>query len=94
MSRISANKTIPGSPTHPGFLIKEEIEAREMKQKDLATAMGISVTVLSELINGRRNVTAGIALKLEKALDIPAIFWMDYQAQHDLDILRKAETVL
>ena len=53
--------------------------------------MSISVTMLSDLINGRRNVTGELALKLEKALQIPAIFGMNYQAQYDLCLLRKAE---
>lgn len=53
--------------------------------------MSISATMLSGLINGHRNVTAELALKLEKALQIPAIFWMNYKAQYELDLLRKAE---
>ena len=93
MSKILANRLVPGSPTHPGFMIKEELEAREMKQIHLAGAMSISATMLSDLINGRRKVTAELALKLEKTLQIPAIFWMNYQAQYDLDMLRKAEPV-
>jgi addiction module HigA family antidote len=91
MNKIPADTIAPGSPTHPGFIIKEELEARKMKQKDLAEAMGISVTMFSDLINGRRNVTAELALKLEKNLDIPALFWLNYQAQYDIDLLRKAE---
>lgn len=90
MSKILANSLVPGSPTHPGFMIKEELEAREMKQKYLADAMSISATMLSDLISGRRNVTAELALKLERALQIPAIFWMNYQAQYDLDLFIKA----
>ncbi len=93
MSKIIAYSLVPGSPTHPGFLIKEELEARGMKQKYLAEAMSISATVLSDLINGRRNVTAELALKLEKTLEIPAIFWMNYQSQYELDLLRKTEPV-
>jgi len=93
MSKVLANSLVPGSPTHPGFMIKEEIEARGMKQKYLADAMSISATMLSDLINGRRNVTAELALKLEKTLQIPAIFWMNYQAQYELDMLRKVEPV-
>lgn len=93
MNKIPADKIVPGSPTPPGVLLKEEIEVRSMKQKDLANAMGISVTVLSDLIHGRRNVTAEIALKLERTLDTPAIFWLDYQAQYELDVLRKEEMI-
>ena len=92
MSKIAADHVIPGIPTHPGILIKEEIKARNTGQKDLARAMNISVTALSDLIHGRRNITAEIALKLERSLDIPAIFWMDFQAQYEIDRLRRAES--
>lgn len=68
MSKMPADKL----PTHPGSMIKEEIEARALKQKDLAKVITMSATMFSDLINGRRNITPEIALKLKKALGIPA----------------------
>jgi addiction module HigA family antidote len=83
--------TIPAHATHPGILLHDEIEYREIKQKDLANGMHIAPTVLSEIIHGKRNLTAELALKLEKALDIDAITWMRLQVKYDIDCLRIKE---
>lgn len=83
--------TIPAHATHPGVLLQDELEHRELKQKDLANAMLIAPTVLNEIIHGKRNLTAELALKLEKALDIDAITWMRLQVKFDIDSLRIKE---
>ena len=80
--------TIPSHATHPGVLLHDEIEYREIKQKDLADAMHIATTMLSELIHGKRNITPSIAMKLEKALDIDAVFWMRLQVKYEIDTIR------
>ncbi len=89
MSKILANDMLTGVPIHPGTVISDEIGARELKQKDLAKDMGISASMLSDLIHGRRNITAELALKLEYSLDISAMFWMNFQSKYDLDRVRK-----
>lgn len=73
---------------HPGELLRDELEARAMKQVELSAAMGVSKTVISEIIHGKRNITPFLALKLEEALGIRAEFWMRYQVSHDLDKIR------
>ena len=42
----------------------------------------------SELLHGKRHVSAAMALKLEKLLDIPAEYWMRVQVYHDLFVER------
>jgi len=89
MNKIYANDITTGSPVHPGAILSDEIEARGLKQKDLAKDVGITTTMLSDLIHGRRNISADLALKLEGALDISAMFWMNLQSKYDLDKARK-----
>ncbi len=89
MNKIFANDMSVGSPIHPGKIVSDEIKARKMKQKELAGKMDISTSVLSDLIHGRRNITADLALKLEQALDMSAMFWMNFQSKYDLDKARK-----
>ncbi len=79
---------IPAFATHPGILLRDEIEYRNIKQKKLAEELGIATTVLSELIHGKRNISPEIALKLEKVLDIDALLWMRLQVKFDVDNLR------
>jgi addiction module HigA family antidote len=83
--------TIPAKATHPGVLLFDEIEYRGISQKELADNMNIAPTVLSEIIHGKRNLTAALAIKLENVLDIDAITWMRLQVKFDIDSLRIKE---
>ncbi|MBK8805194.1 MAG: HigA family addiction module antidote protein [Bacteroidales bacterium] len=82
---------IPFEATHPGFVLKEELQARGIKQKEFALDIDMQPTMLNELIKEKRAVTAEIALSLEKALGIPADFWMRFQAGYELDCARIKE---
>lgn len=64
-------------PTHPGEMLTDELEARQMSQKQLATQAGVSATFISELIRGKKRVSVGMALKLEAALEVDASFWLN-----------------
>lgn len=53
-------------------------------QKWLSSEMNMSKTIISELINQKRNVTPRIALLFEKATGYPAIKLLNIQAEYDL----------
>lgn len=87
-----SNKNLtPAIATHPGELIKDELKERGITQKQLAQMSGIAESVLSETINGKRNVSLNTALALEKSLEIPADIWLNMQTQYDLDTSAIAE---
>ncbi len=85
LSTMSKKNMTPFVSTHPGEMIKDELKARKMTQKQLAEQTGIKASVLSETITGKRSVSLSVAVALEKALDIPADVWMNLQTQYDLD---------
>lgn len=87
MNTMETNKTsyIPYRATHPTEIIKDEIKARSMTQKELAKRMGMQAPNLTRLLKGE-SITSSIAQKLEAALDIPADFWMRLQTQYDKDV--------
>ena len=70
-----ANNMTSSMLIHPGEMIKDEIIARGMTQKDLAQQMGVSYTVFNEILNGKRPVTTEYALLLEAALGTNASIW-------------------
>lgn len=74
---------------HPGEVLGEELEAREILQKEFAELIDMRPPHLNELIKGRRHVSALLALKLEKELGINAAFWLRLQIDYDLKIARK-----
>jgi antitoxin HigA-1 len=69
---------------HPGEILEDELEARELKKSAFAMDNRIYPSHLSDILKGRRNISAAIALKLEKALGIDAAFWMRLQVDYDL----------
>lgn len=77
--------TTPYRPVHPSEIIKDEIKARSMTQKELAERMGMLAPNVTRLLKGE-NITLSIAAKLESALGIPADFWMRLQTQYDKDV--------
>lgn len=86
--KLYANDIVLTESFHPGEFIKDELDAREMKQKELSDKMEIAATVLSEIIHGKRNLTPLLALKLEIALGINAEFWMKLQVGYDINKIR------
>ena len=82
---------VPHLATHPGEVLKDELMARNISQKDLAAEIDMQQTMLNEIIKGKRPLSTDIAVLLESALDIPADFWMNYQVQYDLDKSRIKE---
>lgn len=72
------------TPTHPGEVLKDEIEYRKVSQRKLAEQMGISYKALNDLLNGRRTLTIATAMMFEAALDIPADSLMRLQLKYNM----------
>ena len=79
-----ANNMTSSMLIHPGEMIKDEIIARGMTQKELAQQMGVSYTVFNEILNGKRPVTTEYALLLEAALGTNASIWIGLQADYNM----------
>lgn len=82
---------IPFIASHPGGLLKDELEARNINQKDFAVEIGMHKTMLNEILKEKRPVTAETALLLEKTLGISAEYWMRFQSKYELDLARIKE---
>lgn len=59
----------PSTPIHPGEILKDELEARGMSQRKFAAVIGVSYSVLNEVVNGKRPITTEYALKIEAATE-------------------------
>lgn len=88
-TEMLANNLTPAYPTHPGEIIKDEIEYRGMSQKELAKKMGIQYSVLNEILNARRPMTEKTALMLEAALGIKAEPLMRLQLKYNIQTARR-----
>ena len=83
------NLGYPYTPTHPGEILKEEIEYRGISQKKLAEQIGISYTMLNEILNAKRPVTETMALYFEAALGIEAEMLPNMQTRYNMQTARK-----
>lgn len=75
--------------THPGEVIKDEIEERGITQRQLAESMGLTYSVVNEILNARRPLTAKTALMFEAALDVPADSLMYLQMKYNMQTARR-----
>ena len=79
----------PDTPTHPGEILGDELEAREQSVEEFAKRTGLETGIIQRLLSGELPITADIAWELESALgDVSARFWMSLQADYDLGMER------
>ena len=72
------------SPSHPGWLLAEELRERKITISKAANDLGVSRQSLSRIINGAQPVTPEMAARLGHYLGGGASLWVRMQAQHDL----------
>ena len=77
--KMIANSLTSACPTHPCEILKDEIEYRGISQRKLAGQMGLTYSVLNDLLNARRPITEKTALLFEAALGIEAELLMRLQ---------------
>lgn len=80
-----------GISLHPGDILMDELEARNIKKTVFAEQLGMKPGHFSELLHGKRHVSAATALKLEALLDISAEYWMRVQVYYDLFVERNKD---
>ena len=93
-SDMIANNLSPFEPTHPGELIRDELESRLMSQAKLASQIGVSSSLLNEVINGKRSVNTELALLLEASLGVPADVWLKLQTEYNMQIAKSDDSFM
>lgn len=82
------------NPTHPGEVLKDEIEYRGITQRKLAESMGLAYSVVNEILNAKRPLTAKTALMFEAALDVPADSLMYLQSKYNMQTARSDKSII
>jgi len=70
------------------------IENGDKIEKLVADSMGLTYSVVNEILNGRRPLTAKTALMFEAALDVPADSLMYLQTKYNMQTARKDSSLL
>ena len=77
-------------PIHPGQVLKEVLDDACITANALALALRIPANRLTEIINGRRSMSADTALRLARYFGTSARMWMNLQAKYDLEAAEDA----
>lgn len=80
----------PARPVAPGRILKREIEARGWTQRDLAAILGRPEQLVSEIINGGRQITPETSVDLGEALGTSPEFWYNLESNYRLQIAQRA----
>jgi len=75
--------------SHPGRLLKRELEARRLSASRLALDLGVPSGRITDILNGRRSITADTALRLGRYFGNGPRFWLDLQSQHDVAVVEQ-----
>ena len=73
------------NPAHPGKLLKEGyLDALNLSVAEVALKLGVSRKTIYDIINCKAAISPVMALRIAKAFNSDAQFWLDLQSQYDL----------
>ena len=72
---------------HPGRFLKRELAARKLSASRLALDIGVPSGRVTDILNGRRSITADTAVRLGRYFGNRAQFWLDLQGQYDIAVV-------
>jgi antitoxin HigA-1 len=74
---------------HPGRLLKREVTARKLSANRLALDIGVPSGRITDILNGRRSITADTAVRLGRYFGNSAQFWLDLQGQYGIAVVER-----
>jgi HTH-type transcriptional regulator / antitoxin HigA len=82
MTETQPNRYNPTTVSPPGATLADMLEERAIPQAELAMRMDVTPKFVNELVAGKVSLTPNTALALERALDVPADFWLARDARY------------
>ncbi len=77
-------------PIPPGKILREEfMNPLGISINALARDLDVPPNRISEIVNGKRSITADTALRLGKFFSVSAELWIGLQADYDLRVARR-----
>lgn len=78
----------------PGEFLRDELEARDWTQRDLATVLGRPLQTINQIINARKRITPETAVELAAALGTSPELWLNLEAAYRLAQVRKPDPLI
>lgn len=76
------------TPIHPGEILADELHELGMPAAELARLLEVPPNRISQIIAGKRAVTADTALRLARWFGTSAEIWLNLQKTYELDRAR------
>lgn len=76
-------------PIHPGEILADELEELGLSAAELARRIHVPANRISQIIAGKRMITADTALRLGKWFGTGPALWLNLQQSYDLDVARR-----
>jgi len=84
------NKYKSLEPINPGEILREDfLEPLGISINQLSRDLSVPPNRISEIVNGKRAITADTALRLERYFGVEAQFWLNLQTEYDLRIMKR-----
>ncbi len=74
---------------HPGRLLKRELETRVLSANRLALDLGVPSGRITDILNGRRGITADTAIGLGRYFGNRPQFWLDLKSQYEIALVER-----
>ncbi len=85
---MNTNKLL--DPITPGEILREDfMEALDISINQLARDLSVPPNRISEIVNGKRAITADTALRLQRYFGVEAQFWLNLQTEYDLRMMKR-----
>ncbi|MBW1753915.1 MAG: HigA family addiction module antidote protein [Deltaproteobacteria bacterium] len=71
---------------HPGRILRRELSTRNLSANKLALALRVPSGRITQILNGKRGITAESALRLSCYFGNSPQFWMNLQTRYEISI--------
>jgi len=77
-------------PIRPGEILREDfMEPLGISINQLSRDLVVPPNRISEIVNGKRAITADTALRLQRYFQVEAQFWLNLQSEYDLRVMKQ-----
>ena len=77
------------TPIHPGEILSDELLELKISASELAREIKVPANRISQIITGKRKITAETALRLGKWFGTGPYLWLNLQQAYDLDVIQQ-----
>ncbi len=77
------------TPIHPGEILADELAELGMSATELARVIHVPANRISQIITGKRAITADTALRLGRWFGTGPNIWLNLQQAYELDLVRQ-----